>query len=332
MLLRGKEFPNVWCAPGAAGWAGEGYRYKYLLALIPGASRKGLAKVAKTTTLRENIGNMPLTKDGLRPKQFKPKCIKVYFWLASVINAVGLSGPGAHKLLKSGVWSKIDEPFMLSFMTIAQESEDRIDEFREFCGTLKAYLQTIPAYRRGLLALQLNFACPNTGHDLEDRYAELTVMLDMAAELGIPIVVNLNPLVPWRVLEICQDHDACDAVWLGNTIPWNSTVAINWWKYASGRDSEGNPLSPLIKRGFKQPGGLSSPDCLSLTAQKVHEARQNGFTKPIIAGNGIQHTYDIDYLEAVGATGVAIGVLPMVRPYRTRGVINYAHARLDKAA
>lgn len=332
MLLRGNKFPNVWCASGARGFFKERYKYHFL-AILLGMTWKRTAFVSKTTTLSYNKGNMPLARNRISPKQLHPKCIKVYPWYAHTLNAVGLSGPGAEYLFKTRRWDKIKEPFMISFMTIADTKEERLNEFRHFCRLMKRYMSRFEAYPNRI-AVQLNFACPNTGHDLHKRYAELKEMLDIAADLGIPVVVNFNPLVPVNVIMVCQEHPACDAVWIANTIMWESpgSEAINWALFKDSGHIPGNLTSPLTARGFKQPGGLSGPQCLPFTIKKVGEARDAGFTKPIIAGNGVQRREDVIALREAGASGVALGIVGMVRPWRMRGIIKEAHWQFDEAA
>lgn len=324
MKLRGQDFPNVWCAPGARGFFGEAYPFHRLAKLL-GMTWKGTGFVAKTTTLDARAGNMPLKDDGITPKQLHPKCIKVYWRSGHVLNAVGLSGPGASRLFETGKWHRMSEPFMLSFMTVANEKAERLSELRAFCTKLRHELQN-SLLEPSQVALQLNFACPNTGHDLAERYAELQEMLDICADLGIPIVVNFNALVPIEVIMIAQNHDSCDAVWIGNTLPWGSTNAVRWSRFALRDDETGETVSPLKHLGG---GGLSGPVCLPYTIAKIQEARQAGFTKPIIGGNGVQTRSDVRGLGFAGATGVALGVVGMVRPWRMRGIINEAHWQFD---
>lgn len=322
MLLRDNDFPNVWCAPGARGFFGEGYRpHRYLK--LAGLTWKGTAFVSKTVTLNSREGNMPLKWDGVTPQEFSPRCIVPYFRSGHMLNAVGLSNHGAEWALSRQKWQARTDPFMISFMTIAETKEQRLRELRAFRVRLERELWRFKTFHSRQIALQLNFACPNTGHDLEERYAELSEMLDILKNLNIPIVVNFNPLVPIEVIMIAEEHPVCDAIWIANTIPWGSQ-GIDWELFAAS-GVPGNILSPLIARGFKQPGGLSGPLCLPFTLEKVAEARQAGFTKPIIGGNGVQQWNDINLLYRAGADGVALGIVGTMRPWRMRSLIRRAH-------
>lgn len=327
MLLRGNEFPNVWCAPGARGFFGEGYPLHPFFKML-GMTWKNTAFVSKTVTLEGRDGNMPLKGNGTTPQELVPRCIVPYHRTGHMLNAVGLSNYGAEWAFNRNAWQARTDPFMISFMTICEEKEHRLLELKAFCRLLKRKLWTFKTYESGKIALQLNFACPNTGHGLEERYAELGEMLDIVSELPIPIVVNFNPLVPVGVIMVAQEHEACDAIWIGNTIPWNSP-GINWEPFSARGHLPGNIISPLIARGFKQPGGLSGPVCFPFTLDKICEARKAGFDKPIIGGNGVQRKADIDQLWHADADGVALGIVNTERPWRARGLIRYAHSLFD---
>ena len=61
---------------------------------------------------------VPLGADKISPKHFAPRCIKVYPKSGHVLNAVGLSGPGARSLFFQNMWQQRTEPFMISFMSV----------------------------------------------------------------------------------------------------------------------------------------------------------------------------------------------------------------------
>lgn len=333
MQLRKKVFPNVWCAPGALNFFGEGWSYHRLLTLLGRLLPwlripfEKLGFVSKTTTLLDRAGNMPLEPDGVTPMERFPKSIQLYPFSGHTLNAVGLSGPGAPYLLDQGKWQKRVDPFMISFMTVAQTKAERIEELRRFVELL---LRHLPGFNPDTVALQLNFACPNTGHDLEERYAELQDMLDIAASLDIPIVVNFNPVVPTDVILIAERHPACDAIWIGNTVPWG-TPGIEWKRFnrLKRRLQRRPAASPLRHRGISVDGALSGPACLPLTIKKVEEARRAGVKKPIIAGNGIQKWQDLYLLWEAGASGVALGIVFMLRPWRGRRLIEAAEKQFQ---
>lgn len=310
MQLDEVDYGRVFCAPGARGFFGEGYPW-HRYAKLAGMTWKDTTFVAKTTTLEDRAGNMPLDeRDHLTPKEFNPKCIEVKFRSGHVLNAVGLSGPGARWLLDQGRWQARTEPFMISFMTVGATKADRLEELRQFVKLLQKRLSSF----RAPVALQINLGCPNTGHPPEELYAEIEEMLEIAAVLRIPIVINYNPLVTGEQAFRTAEHPACSALWIANTIPWG-TEGIDW------QGIFGSTESPLTKRGLPAPGGLSGPKCLSFTIRAVMEARWAGVKKPIVAGNGVQRPYDVQELLAAGAKGIALGVVGLVRPWRMRKII-----------
>lgn len=312
LTLRGTDYGKVFCAPGALGFFGEGYPYhKYMKPL--GMTWRGTGFVSKTIVLNERAGNMPFRANKLTPKErLVPRSIVVKPFSGHVLNAVGLSGPGTKWALNHGSWQLRDDAFMISFMSVAATTIERLVETRAYVDQLKPCL---PAFR-GKPAIQFNRACPNTGHLPSEFYDETFEALDILAELGIPIVVNFNPTVPGEVMKLTADHEACDALWIANTIPWGDP-RIDWPKLFGSNDS------PLAARNLPVPGGggLSGPACLPHTVERVLEARRLGVTKPIVAGNGIQSVSDVAYVRRAGANAVAIGTVGMVRPWRMRSII-----------
>lgn len=318
LTLRGTDFGNIFCAPGARGFFGEGYPY-HRLARMLGMTWRRTGFVSKTIVYPPRAGNMPFRQDMLTPKErLVPRSIVVKPGSGHVLNAVGLSGPGAEWALRTGRWQKRTDPFMISFMSVAADPEERLAETKLFVELLGRHLREFKAP----FAVQANRACPNTGHPPDEFYAETDEMLDLLGGLGIPVVVNYNPTVPGEVMRATADHEACDALWIGNTIPWGDT-RINWEAIFGGLES------PLARRDLPVPGGggLSGPSCLPHTIERVIEARHLGVTKPIVAGNGIQRSSDVRTLRRAGADAVAIGVVAMVRPWRMRSIISAATAQ-----
>ncbi len=313
MILRGTEYGSCFCAPGARGFFGEGYpfhRYWELLRMT--WSRTTF--VAKTTTLDPRLGNMPLGDDRITPKELIPRCIVVKPLSGHVLNAVGLSGPGAKALFDTGRWQKWQEPFMLSFMSVAPGMAERLEELRGYVRLASDYLRRFQAP----VALQLNFACPNAGLHLEELGGEITQALDIAAALNVPLIPNFNPMIPIKLMCEVASHPACDALWVANTIPWG-TPGIDWVKLFGSRES------PLTRRGLPSPGGLSGPACLPFVLKRLQEATEAGVKKPIIAGNGIQSVDAVRRVRKAGAAGVAIGVVGIVRPWRMKAIIDESH-------
>src|SRR5258708_7537885 len=124
MKLRGIEFGNVFGVSGVQGFFGEGYWFHNLPWVKPDFT--GMTFVSKTATLFANKGNMPLTKNH-QPEKFFPSCVKVKPFKGLTLNSVGLSNPGLCALFGEGKWQKLQKPFFISIMSLADTSEKRID-------------------------------------------------------------------------------------------------------------------------------------------------------------------------------------------------------------
>lgn len=312
LTLNGVKFGPVFCATGARGFYGEGYPFHRYWKHV-GMNWEGTGFSGKTLTLLPRKGNMPLEDDGVTPKEFSPKCIWVDFQRGEMMNAVGLSNKGAKFYLDTGNYHKIDKPFFISFMTLAEDAAGREAELREFCSLLRRYAPFhVP------IALQINFGCPNSGHDLCEFYAEICKLIEIAKSiLGIPVVANTNALMPTSVL--AEVSRIADALWIGNTIPFKDATTknrIDWNHYGD--------TSPIRRRGIEADGGLSSPVCLPFTIEKVSELRDSGVKVPIIGGNGIRMVQDISDLHSAGCNAVFVGSLAVVRPHRMKKIISLA--------
>lgn len=326
MRLRGTNYGNILGASGIQGFFGEGYRFHKrlrLLGLAPDFT--GMTFVAKTTTLFKQAGNMPLN-EYLEPTEFKPKCIYVNLFKSNALNAVGLSGPGAEPLLDllgpspRGMtlpkWQFRTEPFMISFMPTGKTVEDRLEEMRQFVKVLKKYLPQFKAK----IALQINISCPNVGLDPLKLSVEVERLLDMAAELGIPLIPKFNALVPPELVVKLSYHESYDATCVSNTIPFGKLEELIPWKYEFPRGS------PLEKFGG---GGLSGKHLLPIVGQWISKAYESGMIKPMNVGGGILNTRNINYLIEQGLRpgidSVFIGSIAMFRPWRVQRIIQYAN-------
>jgi len=212
MILRGISFGPVLGASGVQGFFGEGYPYHHWAHLL-GLNFTGMTFVAKTTTLQPRTGNMKLASDGITPVRLLPDCIHVSArsWLqGAALNAVGLSGPGAEALFNDGRWQKRTKPFMLSFMSVAETKQERMQELRGFVTLLKSFL---PGFNAPI-ALQINFSCPNVGHDPSELLGEIEEALEIATVLDIPLIPKLNVDAPPEIAVTLSSNPRCGAICL----------------------------------------------------------------------------------------------------------------------
>jgi len=316
MILHGIDF-SVFDASGVEGFFGEGYLHHKLLGpFAPNFS--GCTFVAKTTTLNERQGNMPLFKYSIVPKEWIPKSVKVYFKKGIMLNAVGLSGPGAEFLFEYESWQERTEPFFISFMSVKDTAEKRTAELQEF---VNLFAQHLPSFK-AKVGLQINYSCPNIGIDPDSLIFEALTGLNIASNLGIMLMPKFNVLASPRAVKTISNHFACDAICVSNTIPWGKLPEkINWKKIF------GSEISPLVQFGG---GGLSGKPLLPLVIEWLIQARSEGIRKPICAGGGILSPDDLEFLYHAGASSVFIGSVATLRPWRVQKIIRRAHQLFGK--
>jgi len=331
MKLRGIDFGPISDASGLEGFFGEGYAHHRLLKLLS-LNLNGCGFTAKTTTLGKNLGWMPMRKDSITPREFLPRCIMPNFRPGNIalslkmfmegimLNAAGLSGPGAEALFEDGRWQKRTNPFWISFMSVARTPTERIIETKIFVDMFGHCLRKFKAK----VGLQQNFSCPNIGLNPGELVSEVIPCLEAASVLGIPLMPKFNILAPiWPVKEICASPH-CDAICVSNAIPWNDLQEV-------GIDPVGlfgTSVSPLAD--FGNGGGLSGKPLLPLVAAWVCKARLAGIEKPINAGGGILSVRNVEYLKLMGASSVFIGSVSNLRPWRTKRIIKKAHQLFEQ--
>ncbi len=324
MKLRDIEFGPVWDASGVRGFFGEGYWYHGLFRRF-GLDFTGSTFVAKTTTLMPRTGNMKLKRNGFTPRHFFPNCVIVKSVKGVVLNAVGLSGPGAEFLLAKGYWQERQKPFMISFMAVEKTAEKRRWELEQFLVLLKSKLPDFHAP----IAIQLNDSCPNVDHRYSDFELEVCQAIGLVNKHlpNVPVIPKCNLLVPIPVLLRIGEHLGCDAICLSNAIPWGELPEDIDWK-----ELFGSLESPLEQRGYS-PGGLSGWPLLKLLCDYLDLLRRRNFSKPICAGGGILKPEDLAKIKLAGGDkvqAVSIGSVAMLRPWRVQPIIKEAHKLFGK--
>lgn len=319
MKLREIDFGPVLDASGARNFFGEGFWFHPYWRPL-GLDFSGSTFVAKTTTLEPRKGNMPVDEDG-EPYNHYPDCLVVKLREGVVLNAVGLSGPGAQELFESGRWQERREPFFLSFMSVGETRSIRKTEIFEFLKMFKRYKYDFQAP----IGLQINFSCPNVRARYTLKEVYNSDFFDEAADglslahdtFKLPVMAKFNVLMPIEMAREISEYGFCDAICVSNTIPWGKLPReIDW------RELFGSMESPLKQYGG---GGLSGKPLLPLVAEWVKRARKAGITKPINAGGGILCPDDARALFDAGADSVFIGSAAILRPWRVKKIIRFAH-------
>ena len=311
MKLGNNIFPNVWCAVGAVGFMDEGYPFDPILRLV-GKDWTGVGRAYKTVTAYPNEGNMPLEENGLKPRQFIPDCVVSNLWNGHTLNAVGLSNRGLEHYLSKRYWQTLDQPFSLSHYAILGTAAERRQEDRRFVELVRQY----GPFKAPIL-IQRNWGCPNTSHKITDLLDEIGESHETLAELGYPVFANFGVTTSVKILKWVVRETACGGLWLANTVPWDDIRFDRQRLF-------GSEISPLKRRGFKQPGGGSGPSFLAFALDRTSDLRDEGYAGSIIVGNGIQLPNDVVRARKAGATGIAYGTGANLRTCWMRSTLRTA--------
>lgn len=316
MLLRGIRFAPIMNASGAQGFYGEGYPIHRHLKRF-GLTFEGEDFNSKTATLGKRVGNMLLDEtDQITPKEFKPKCIKVYFLSGKTVNAVSLSNPGLPWLLEQKKWQERQRQFSISVMTVASTPEGRVAEAK---GIVREILKHKSDFQAPFM-IELNRSCPNQKESGSDELVDETnTQLDILAELEVPISVKISvaDVTPSRAVHL-SNHSQCDALTVSNAIAFGKLPEkIRWGLHF--------PFgSPLAQYGG---GALSGKPLFRIVQDWIKESREAGLRKPIWACGGIMCRRHIREMAWVDANGVQDGVVNILRWWRKRGMIEEAHTQ-----
>jgi dihydroorotate dehydrogenase (NAD+) catalytic subunit len=315
MKLRGVEWGHVMNASGARGFASEGYWFHEFLGPM-GLRYDGSTFVTKTTTLMKRSGNMWLDDDH-QPLALLPDCIVVRPMTGVVLNAVGLSGPGAKAILTRLRERRDLKRMVVSFMSVEADAKSRVTEALSFVQMFRSFVELKGTDN---VALQVNFSCPNVGLDPSHLVGEVAEVLDATVGLGVATMIKLNALVPADVACKLAEHDGCDAVVCSNTIPWGQLADRIDWKGLFGSNE-----SPLKRYGG---GGLSGKPLLPIVEDWIRAAVRHGMKKPIVGGGGVLSWQDADRLLYAGASAIELGSISVLRPWRVASVIAHVNKRL----
>lgn len=328
VVLRGIPFEPVIQASGVTNFDGRGFWFHRLLRPF-GLDFRGSTIVTKTTTLLRRPGNMPLKKDGITPKEWKPKCIAVNWDKRCALNAVGLSGPGLDFLIAAGWWQAFTEPFMVSVMSLQGTPAGRAAE-------LDAMFKRLSAAKRlerfhADWGVQVNLSCPNGGIDPNDLVDEAIPLLELAnrrLHRAIPLTLKFGPEVhPSSMLRVAR-HPRCDAICFCNTLPfgkqplWAKQTPPVPWKALFGTDDPNE--SPIAKRFPGFPGGLSGAPLKPFLLEWLRAVRGLGVQKPIIAGGGLLSGDDAREAFDAGADAISPGSIAFLAPLEARPMIRKA--------
>jgi len=332
MQIKNLDFKNfVFGQAGVQGFFGEPdeHRHHKWYKLIPGFSFENMVFVAKTITLKPRIypvsSNTEL-RDGYKIKRFFPKSIWLNlrsFFKGYLLNAVGLANTGAFDMFSYNKWQKRKDIFQLSFMPVGATVEERIIETRELC-------RIILANSCGMTfryALQVNFSCPNTGHNQKQDPSDIITVLSSFRRMipNLILIPKFNLLVEPETVVAVKPY--CDAFCFTNTLEFGKKESKEWWKKLFPKEK-----SPLLKHfGGRFSGGLSGAPLFPLLVKWLEKMEQYDDTVVIIAGGGIMKKKDILKLSKFKIVhGVALGSVAILRPWRLESLINYGNKIFKK--
>lgn len=292
------------------GDAGIEYWHHPYYKKIPGFTFDGMTFCAKTTTFHYNKGNTDLAENQIALKRMFPNSVYVDFGNNFVLNAVGLSGPGAEFLIRQGYWQRRREPFMLSFMAIGDDPVAQEYQARGFVNLIKKERFLSP------FITQLNVSCPNTGHDTAKTAKAAKPLLDVFSGNGLLALVKINFLTSVEDAKEIQEHPACAGLVCFNTLPFANIPDHKKRKFFQAGESGKSPIP------YPGGGGLSGQPIFSMTYDWLRRAESAGFKKPIIAGGGVTSVRDVDMLAELNCVkGISLGSVAITRPWRMKKLI-----------
>lgn len=329
MRIKNLDFGNfVFGKSGVQGFFGEideHRHHKLFQLLFKGFSFRNMVFVAKTITLKPrvypNSSNTEL-RDIYKVKKFFPESIWVNlrsFFKGYLLNAVGLANPGAKVMFSLRKWQNRGDIFQISFMPVEKTKEGKIFETIEFCKILleNSYLKNTFTY-----ALQINFSCPNTGHEEKQDSSEIIEVLSVLRKMipNLVLIPKLNLLFDQKTVVAIKPY--CDAFSITNTLEFGKKESREWWKKLFPKEK-----SPLLKYfGGRFLGGLSGAPLFPLLVSWLENMERIDDTVIFIAGGGIMKKKDILKLSEFKIVhGVALGSVATLRPWRLQSLIKYGN-------
>jgi len=360
MILNDVDFGFIFWAAGSVNFFGEGWWYDPYLKLIPGYESSGITETYKTTPLESRLGpefgelgNMPLNNN-LQSRRWFPDCVKIYWFKGLTLNSIGLSGPGLKVLLERKGWQNKIGPKIISIMATGPTKESRLCEMATMGKMFRKEIQkNFPYFPRWVrnTAFEQNISCPNVEHDPIELGKEsigqllyfragLTGFFDHVANMdfesahkivrSIPADRVFNEIInesgPFgkistgikmtllsspSLVRVIVDSGLCDFISIPNTVSWGKLPNRIAWR----RLFKSN-VSPLAKYGG---GGLSGWPLTPLTAEWILNCRNEGVKIPINAGS-IYKVGDVDLMHSAGASGIVIGCVKFLRPWRLKSI------------
>lgn len=276
MAIRlGEQEFRVVLDSGVLGFDGWGWPPEILAILLHRLRPRELAVISKTVSLRPIAGNFI-------PQ--RPWETVRYLGRGNWVNAYGLTNPGILTLgYTLGAFCRRVGAPIISVIPPKPEDAER------FAHDLRA-LPSLP------VALEVNLSCPNHIHGFSlDEIAES--LTKMRKVFSCPYILKLGH--DQNVLEILEYlHDLHEIVHGTNSVPWATVFP--------------NRPSPLFKFGG---GGVSGPVIYPFALEFTKLVAESGYSKPIIAGGGVDNVAKALELLNAGAGAIALGTAIHTKPW-----------------
>ena len=247
---------------------------------IWGTSVALMARAAK-----DGAGAVTAKSCAMEPRTGHPNPVTLD-WTYGLINAIGLSNPGA----QAEVALLIETRQRLASMGVPVIASI-------FGGTVAEFEQVARIVARAEPNLvEVNISCPNVGHEFGMPFAadaEAAASVTEAVRRGagsIPISVKLSPNVP-------------DIVRIGQAVVEAGADAITAINTMPGMLVDAESGTPVLSN---KSGGLSGPAIKPIALRCVYELARH-LPVPIIGTGGVINGRDAVEMLTVGATAVGVG-------------------------
>lgn len=270
-------------ASGALAFDGKGWPWERPLVWLGLVKPELFTIVIKSLTRNPRVGNL---------RWWKPwSCVRLIS--GGAVNKVGLTNPGIEWWCRE-VAPHID--FTESQIVGSIFGEER--ELVEMAEMLNRF---------GLVALEVNVSCPNTGHAIEQAEMVINSVKAVKRASRHPIIVKVS--ADQDYLAIARGLvGIAEAVSL-NSVPWK-TVFTN---------GEQTPLWKLEKQVGGGGGGVSGKP-----AQKHNWAAVEALAKqgalPVI-GPSIMEFEDVESVRKLGAKAVSFGAIHLRTPWKPTSIV-----------
>jgi len=269
---------NYFIASGALAFDGKGWFWERLQVWLGWIKRSLFAITLKSLTLPPRKGNL---------RWWKPwECVRLI--LEGAVNKVGLTNPGFYKWLKKTA-PKLD--FKSQNIIIS------------LFGTLEEILEMVAhlngAQFKGLLAIELNVSCPNTGHAKDAADAVIATVKTIREKTDHDLILKISA---------DQDGVAIAKELVGVIV----AISFNTLAFSKVFPDRRSPLHRLEKRVGGGGGGVSGRPLQAHNwpfMKSIHDA----VPEMQLIASSIMEFSDIDRAKSYGASAFSFGTIHL--PY-----------------